>query len=104
MAPLRIEHIKIAPIYNHRSLKVVYLNRIHSSLITTVHGGLVKTQGECGFLSVLGSQFGDEGKGKMTDALLATNKFEICARAQGGHNAGHSVKTGDKSYSLHLLP
>lgn len=33
---------------------------------------------------------------QMTDALLATNKFEICARAQGGKNAGHSVKTGDK--------
>lgn len=53
---------------------------------------------------VLGSQYGDEGKGKMTDALLATNSFGVCARAQGGNNAGHSVKTGGKSYSLHLLP
>ncbi|KAL6717572.1 Adenylosuccinate synthase [Lecanora helva] len=52
---------------------------------------------------VLGSQYGDEGKGKLTDHL--TESFDVCARAQGGHNAGHSVKTGDKSaYKLHLLP
>ncbi|CAD6586260.1 MAG: hypothetical protein ASARMPRED_002486 [Alectoria sarmentosa] len=53
---------------------------------------------------VLGAQYGDEGKGKLTDHLLATNSFDVCARAQGGHNAGHSVKTGGESYSLHLLP
>ena len=31
-------------------------------------------------------------KGKLTDYLLSTNSFDVCARAQGGHNAGHSVK------------
>ena len=40
----------------------------------------------------------------MTDYLLSTNKFDVCARAQGGHNAGHSVKTGGQTYSFHLLP
>lgn len=40
----------------------------------------------------------------MTDYLLSTNAFDVCARAQGGHNAGHSVKTGGHIYSLHLLP
>lgn len=53
---------------------------------------------------ILGSHWGDEGKGKLTDHLLSTNSFDICARAAGGHNAGHSVKTGGQSYSFHLLP
>ena len=53
---------------------------------------------------VLGAQYGDEGKGKLTDHLLATNSFDVCSRAQGGHNAGHSVKTAGTAYSLHLLP
>ncbi|CAK7225234.1 Adenylosuccinate synthase [Sporothrix eucalyptigena] len=46
---------------------------------------------------ILGSQWGDEGKGKLTDHLLSTNAFDICARAAGGHNAGHSI-------NFHLLP
>ncbi|KAI0509270.1 adenylosuccinate synthetase [Xylaria bambusicola] len=53
---------------------------------------------------ILGSQWGDEGKGKLTDNLLATNSFDICARAAGGHNAGHSIHTGDQKFSFHLLP
>ncbi|KAK8023944.1 putative adenylosuccinate synthase [Apiospora rasikravindrae] len=46
---------------------------------------------------ILGSQWGDEGKGKLTDILCP--KAEICARAAGGHNAANGV-----SYSFHLLP
>ncbi|ROW14610.1 hypothetical protein VPNG_03143 [Cytospora leucostoma] len=53
---------------------------------------------------LIGTQWGDEGKGKLTDHLLSTNAFDICARAAGGHNAGHSVKTGGKTYAFHLLP
>ncbi|TRX98776.1 hypothetical protein FHL15_000118 [Xylaria flabelliformis] len=53
---------------------------------------------------ILGSQWGDEGKGKLTDNLLATNSFDICARAAGGHNAGHSIHTGTQKFSFHLLP
>ncbi|CAM1504156.1 Fc.00g017470.m01.CDS01 [Cosmosporella sp. VM-42] len=53
---------------------------------------------------IIGTQWGDEGKGKLTDNLLSSNSFDVCARAAGGHNAGHSVKTGGKTYSFHLLP
>src|SRR5687767_10430348 len=51
---------------------------------------------------VIGAQWGDEGKGKIVD-LLAEH-FDIVARYQGGHNAGHSVQVGDQSFVLHLLP
>ena len=51
---------------------------------------------------VIGAQWGDEGKGKIVDLLA--EQFDIVARYQGGHNAGHSVQVGDKSFVLHLLP
>jgi adenylosuccinate synthase len=51
---------------------------------------------------VIGAQWGDEGKGKIVDLLA--ERFDLVARYQGGHNAGHSVKVGDKSYALHLIP
>jgi adenylosuccinate synthase len=51
---------------------------------------------------VIGAQWGDEGKGKIVDLLA--ERFDMVARYQGGHNAGHSVKVGDKSYALHLIP
>ncbi|KAK0385169.1 hypothetical protein NLU13_7647 [Sarocladium strictum] len=51
---------------------------------------------------ILGSQWGDEGKGKLTD-ILATDA-RLCARAAGGHNAGHQIVTQGVSYSFHLLP
>jgi adenylosuccinate synthase len=51
---------------------------------------------------VIGAQWGDEGKGKIVD--LMAERFDVVARYQGGHNAGHSVKVGDKSYALHLIP
>ncbi len=51
---------------------------------------------------IVGAQWGDEGKGKIVDLLA--DKFEIVARYQGGHNAGHSVYVGDKAFTLRLLP
>lgn len=51
---------------------------------------------------VLGAQWGDEGKGKMTDYLA--EKADVVVRYQGGNNAGHTVKVGDKQYKLHLIP
>ncbi|MER3428076.1 MAG: adenylosuccinate synthase [Pyrinomonas sp.] len=51
---------------------------------------------------IVGAQWGDEGKGKIVDLLA--ERFDIVARYQGGHNAGHSVQVGEKSYVLHLLP
>src|SRR2546423_11026207 len=51
---------------------------------------------------VIGAQWGDEGKGKIVDLLA--ERFDVVARYQGGHNAGHSVQVGDRSFVLHLLP
>jgi adenylosuccinate synthase len=51
---------------------------------------------------VLGTQWGDEGKGKVVDLL--TPSFDIVARYQGGHNAGHTVYVGGQKLVLHLIP
>ncbi len=53
-------------------------------------------------LAILGAQWGDEGKGKIVDLLC--EDFDVVARFQGGHNAGHTVKFEDRHYSLHLIP
>ncbi len=53
-------------------------------------------------LLVLGTQWGDEGKGKIVDLL--TPAFDIVARYQGGHNAGHTVYVHGKKIVLHLIP
>lgn len=52
--------------------------------------------------AVLGGQYGDEGKGKVVDLLA--DRFDVVARYHGGHNAGHTVKFGDRHFALHLLP
>jgi len=54
------------------------------------------------FTILTGSQFGDEGKGKIVD-LLAEG-YDIVVRFQGGDNAGHTVIVGDRTYKLHLTP
>jgi len=51
---------------------------------------------------VLGAQWGDEGKGKVVDLL--SGRFDIVARYQGGHNAGHTVFIGEKKFVLKLIP
>lgn len=51
---------------------------------------------------VVGTQWGDEGKGKVVDLL--TPHFDLVARYQGGHNAGHTVMIGDKKFILRLMP
>src|ERR1700740_2781100 len=51
---------------------------------------------------VLGAQWGDEGKGKVVDLLA--QKFDIVARYQGGHNAGHTVEIGKRRFILQLVP
>ncbi len=53
-------------------------------------------------LLVLGTQWGDEGKGKIVDLL--TPAFDAVARYQGGHNAGHTVYVGGRKIVLHLIP
>src|SRR5829696_6050094 len=53
-------------------------------------------------LAVLGAQWGDEGKGKILDLL--TPGFDIVARYQGGHNAGHTVYVSGTKFVLRLIP
>jgi len=51
---------------------------------------------------LVGTQWGDEGKGKIIDVL--TRDAEVVVRYQGGNNAGHTVEIGDQKYVLHLIP
>ena len=51
---------------------------------------------------VIGAQWGDEGKGKIVDWL--SERADVVVRFQGGHNAGHTLVVGDKTYKLSLLP
>lgn len=51
---------------------------------------------------LVGTQWGDEGKGKITD--LIAGKYDYVVRFQGGNNAGHTVVHGDVSLALHLMP
>src|SRR5580700_9669151 len=53
-------------------------------------------------LAVLGAQWGEEGKGKIVDLL--TPRFDIVARFQGGHNAGHTVYVDGAKFVLRLIP
>ena len=55
-------------------------------------------------LVVLGTQWGDEGKGKIVDALAAESRFAAVVRYQGGNNAGHTVVVNNQSHAFHLLP
>jgi adenylosuccinate synthase len=53
-------------------------------------------------VTVIGGQWGDEGKGKIVDWL--SSRADVVARFQGGHNAGHTLVIGDQTYKLSLLP
>lgn len=53
-------------------------------------------------VTVIGSQWGDEGKGKIVDWL--SSRADVVVRFQGGHNAGHTLVIDEKVYKLHLLP
>ncbi|MEE8588305.1 MAG: adenylosuccinate synthase [Sulfurimonadaceae bacterium] len=51
---------------------------------------------------IVGIQWGDEGKGKIVDALAC--KYDMVCRSQGGHNAGHTIWVDGVKYALHLIP
>ena len=53
-------------------------------------------------VTVIGAQWGDEGKGKIVDWL--SHRADLVVRFQGGHNAGHTLVVGDQVYKLSLLP
>jgi adenylosuccinate synthase len=52
--------------------------------------------------AVVGSQWGDEGKGKLVDILAET--YDVVARFNGGANAGHTIIANGKKYAFHMLP
>ena len=54
------------------------------------------------FCVILGAQWGDEGKGKLVDILA--KDYQVCARFNGGANAGHTVVADGNKYAFHLLP
>src|ERR1700677_941048 len=53
-------------------------------------------------VTVIGAQWGDEGKGKVVDWLAS--RADVVVRFQGGHNAGHTLVVGNETYKLSLLP
>src|SRR5258708_10653593 len=53
-------------------------------------------------VTVIGGQWGEEGKGKLVDWL--SNRADVVVRFQGGHNAGHTLVVGNQTYKLSLLP
>ena len=53
-------------------------------------------------LAVIGAQWGDEGKGKITD--YEAGRADMVVRYQGGSNAGHTIKVGEEVFALHILP
>ncbi|MFW5864871.1 MAG: adenylosuccinate synthetase, partial [Candidatus Izemoplasmataceae bacterium] len=53
-------------------------------------------------VTVVGTQWGDEGKGKVTDYLA--QEADVVVRYQGGNNAGHTIKFEGYKYALHLIP
>jgi len=54
------------------------------------------------FYTIVGTQWGDEGKGKIVDWI--SSKADLIVRYQGGNNAGHTIKVDNKVYKLNLLP
>ncbi len=65
-------------------------------------GRIVRGGAEMTSVVVVGTQWGDEGKGKITDFL--SKKADVIARFSGGDNAGHTIKIGEETYKLHLIP
>ena len=53
-------------------------------------------------LTIIGAQWGDEGKGKIVDYL--SNNYDVVLRFQGGHNAGHTIIVDNKKFILSILP
>src|SRR3982750_868418 len=77
----------------------IFFSAYEPALLLTVY---LEVWAQMANVIILGSQWGDEGKGKIVD--LFADRFDIVARYQGGHNAGHTVFIGEKKYVLKLIP
>lgn len=71
-------------------------SQLYTVTLYTVSSDIMPT------LAIIGAQWGDEGKGKITDYLA--EKADSIVRFQGGNNAGHTIIVGEKVFKLHLLP
>ncbi len=72
-------------------------------LIATLYLAInLQARGPLSSMIVIGAQFGDEGKGKITDYL--SQHADTVVRAQGGNNAGHTIIINNQEYKLHLIP
>jgi adenylosuccinate synthase len=97
-------------LYRGRSISAIVLHfsslSRHSSHCHDTHTNSKENQTfACTIMSatvVLGSQWGDEGKGKLVDILAYDN--QLCCRAQGGNNAGHTIVVNGVTYDFHILP
>ena len=78
------------------------LTKIQKSYFSTVAKNTDKYGLKSRFCVILGTQWGDEGKGKLVDILA--KDYDLCARFNGGANAGHTVVAGGHKYAFHLLP
>lgn len=76
------------------------MHRFPNSITKNVPGCLTGLNSK--FCVILGSQWGDEGKGKLVDILA--KDYDVCARFNGGANAGHTVVADGHKYAFHLLP
>jgi adenylosuccinate synthase len=76
------------------------LTRIIDSLERIEKGNKTKKTGTIDV--IVGSQWGDEGKGKLVDIL--SPEYAVCARVAGGSNAGHTIVVDDMKYKFHLVP
>ena len=71
-------------------------------LIKIIYNQSLKIVDNMGSVTVVGTQWGDEGKGKVTDYYA--DKADYIVRFQGGNNAGHTIVFDDKTFKLHLIP
>lgn len=85
-------------IYGTAKLFVAYCALKANNQVVSTSRGLVKMS----TVVVVGTQWGDEGKGKITDFLAES--AEVVARYQGGNNAGHTILINDKKYKLTMIP
>ncbi|GMJ14817.1 adenylosuccinate synthase [Hibiscus trionum] len=93
--------------HHRRNFVVCSLKPASSSSLSLADSAASESLSRVGSLSqvsgVLGSQWGDEGKGKLVDILAG--HFDIVARCQGGANAGHTIYNSEgKKFALHLVP
>ncbi|XP_047325485.1 adenylosuccinate synthetase 2, chloroplastic [Impatiens glandulifera] len=86
-----------------RNIAVCAVKSQATASVTDQNRGLSQIDSLSQVSGVLGSQWGDEGKGKLVDILA--KHFDIVARCQGGANAGHTIYNSEgKKFALHLVP